>query len=90
MKNFFENLEMPFREMPDRDRLEGPLTTREIENAIRNIKTRKAPGTDGFPSDFYKRFAPKLIPLLYRVYEEVLDKKNFTSNNVTGYDLCAP
>lgn len=74
MKNFFENLEMPFQERADRDRLEGRLTAREIENIIRNMKTGKAPGPDGFPSDFYKKIAPKLIPLICRVYEEVLDK----------------
>lgn len=90
VKNFFENLEIPSLEAADRDRLEGPICAREIDKAIRNMKTGKAPGPDGYPSEFYKTFAPKLIPLLCRVFKEVLDKKNSAPNNVTGLDLCTP
>uniref|UniRef100_A0A1A8LYQ6 Reverse transcriptase domain-containing protein n=2 Tax=Nothobranchius pienaari TaxID=704102 RepID=A0A1A8LYQ6_9TELE len=75
VKDFFENLEILPLEAADRDRLEEPISTTEIDKAIRSMKTGKAPGPDGYPSEFYKTFAPKLIPLLCRVFMEGLDKK---------------
>ncbi len=32
----------------------------------------KAPGPDGYPAEFYKKFYAKLTPLLCKVFEEVL------------------
>lgn len=43
VNHFFDNLEIPTLEVTDRDRLEGPLTTREVEDVIQNMRTGKAP-----------------------------------------------
>ena len=51
------------------------MTAREIENVIGNMKTGNVPGPDGLPSEFYKTFAPKLVPLPCRIYKEVIDEK---------------
>lgn len=39
---------------------------------MRNMQNNKAPGTDGFPVEFFKRFQDKLSPLLHAVYKESL------------------
>lgn len=85
VKKFFDNLEIPFLE--EADRLEGPITAREIEKVIQNMKTGKAPGPDGFPSEFYKTFAPKLIPLLCRVYNEIFERKAQTMSQALIFVL---
>lgn len=78
---------IPSLEEADRNRLEGPITARE--KVIQNMKTGKASGLDWFLSDFCKTFAPKLIPLICRVYNEIFERKT-ASNSVTGFDLCTP
>ena len=45
----------------------------EINNAIMSLQSGKAPGPDGFPTDFYKKFKDKLAPLLLSVYAEALE-----------------
>lgn len=40
------------------------------------MKSGKAPGPDGFPTEFFKTFGPKLIPLLSKVFKDVLVKKS--------------
>lgn len=52
------------------------MTIEEIDGAIWRMKTGKAPGPDGYPSEFYKKFASKVTPLLCKVSEEVLVKKS--------------
>ncbi|KAL0148541.1 hypothetical protein M9458_056088, partial [Cirrhinus mrigala] len=48
----------------DRDSLENDITLEEIKDAIRDLKPGRAPGEDGFPSDFYKKFSEFLAPKL--------------------------
>ena len=36
--------------------LEGIITQRKCEEALRNMKDNKSPGSDGLPSEFYKIF----------------------------------
>uniref|UniRef100_A0A8C7XNT8 Reverse transcriptase domain-containing protein n=1 Tax=Oryzias sinensis TaxID=183150 RepID=A0A8C7XNT8_9TELE len=51
--------------------LERHISVAEILMAIGSLQNGKAPGPDGFPSDFYKVFANKLAPLLCMVFAEI-------------------
>ena len=75
IETYFENLQLPSLEESDKRDTEKPIDMLEIENAIKKMKSGKAPGPDGFPIEFYKKFAPKLIPVLLKMFEEVLDSK---------------
>lgn len=48
-----------------------------IELQFNNLKYGKAPGPDGFPIEFYKRFGEKLLALLLAMYEESYTKVIF-------------
>ena len=41
--------------------LNGPVTLEEVTEAAGVLQSGKAPGPDGFNSDFYKRFKPLLV-----------------------------
>lgn len=66
---------MPFLDEADKSALEGIITLSEIDSAILKMKPGKAPGPDGYPIEFFKRFAPKSLPLLSKVFEEILVNK---------------
>ncbi len=53
--------------------LDGPITLEEITKSINSLQSKKSPGPDGLPSEFYKKFNVKLAPLLLSVFEESLD-----------------
>uniref|UniRef100_A0A8C7WYP2 Reverse transcriptase domain-containing protein n=1 Tax=Oryzias sinensis TaxID=183150 RepID=A0A8C7WYP2_9TELE len=45
-----------------------------ISEAIQNMQSGKAPGPDGFPIEFYKKFGEKLLAPLLAMYEESYTK----------------
>ena len=72
VENFFDDLELPLLGRSDKKDSERPITAMEIDTAITRMKSGKAPGPDGFPIEFYKKFAPKLTPVLLKLFEEIL------------------
>lgn len=71
---FFNKFNVPTIS-PEKVELENPITVQEIQQAINNIQNSKAPGPDGYTSEFYTAFKDQISPLLLEVYNEVLDKK---------------
>ena len=69
MVNFLETLNTPTIAQEQRDNLERPLNRQEVDNSIKDMQRGKAPGPDGFPVEFYKKFSLKLIPLLLNMFK---------------------
>lgn len=53
-----------------------PITENEIKEVIKNLKNNKSPGTDGYPGEFYKCLQAEITPLLQRVFNYALNKKD--------------
>lgn len=51
--------------------LNAPITPTEISTTIRHLTLSKAPGPDGFTSEFYKTLQPLLEPTLLQVYRNI-------------------
>lgn len=58
----------------DRLLLEDDISLEDISNAIKCMKSGKAAGPDGLPSDFYKTFESKLLTPLLEMYRESFQK----------------
>ena len=52
----FFNLEIPKLSPEQVVECEGPLTEAELYSALKTTKKNKAPGSDGFPCEFYSKF----------------------------------
>lgn len=76
MTQFFQGLEMPAVGPQDRMDLDNDISAAEIDRAITKMKSGKAPGPDGFPIEFFKKFSGKLTPLLKEVYAEALEHES--------------
>ncbi|KAK1284460.1 hypothetical protein QJS10_CPB21g01596 [Acorus calamus] len=51
------------------ERLVRPFTEQELERAVKSLSSNKAPGPDGYPGEFYKRFWPHLKRDLFQAVQ---------------------
>ena len=72
--SFLNNLYIPTITEPTAQHLDMPLSLNEITSCIRQMQSNKAPGPDGFPVCFYKKFITQLAPLLLDVFNHSLEQ----------------
>lgn len=70
MDSFFHNLNIPFVNINTAKSLDEPIRLDEIITCVGLMQCNKAPGPDGFPLDFYKKFSTQIAPLLFDMYNE--------------------
>ncbi len=58
--------------------LVGPITTNEVQEAIKHLHTGKAPGCDGLTSDFLKFFQDELADVLPMVFNKIYEDKTLS------------
>lgn len=51
----------------------GRITLEELQRAVEGMATGKAPGPDGLPLELYKKFWPRMGPLLLAALDEAFD-----------------
>lgn len=59
----------------EKNQLEEPITIEEIEEAITQMISGKASGSDGFTEKFYKVFTSELAQWFQRVMNDILEGK---------------
>ena len=52
MDKFLEKYNFPKLNQEEMENLNKPITSTEIETAIRNLLANKSPGSDGFTAEF--------------------------------------
>lgn len=64
--------DLPSKTLPDalREQLEAPLSQEELCTTLGELQPGKAPGPNGFPCEFFKRYFLQLGPHYHQVVEE--------------------
>lgn len=52
--------------------LNEEITQQEILTVIKNLKSRKSPGLDGFTSEFYKMVGPLIVPEMQSLFNKIM------------------
>ena len=60
--------------LPCKTEMDIPLSLEEIEDAVKSLKSGKAPGADGIPSEVYKYGGPSVVQALYSFFKTCWDE----------------
>ena len=71
MDKFLEKYNFPKLNQEEIEGLNRPITSMEIKTVIRNLRTNKSPGPDGFTGEFYQKFRQELTPILLKFFQKI-------------------
>ena len=74
MDKFLERYNLPRSNQEEIENMNRPITSNEIETAIKNLPTNKSPGPDGFTGEFYQTFREELTPILLKLFQKVAEE----------------
>lgn len=71
------SISLPNLAPTDLSQLNDPISVSEVCDAIKSLPRGKAPGPDGYLSEYYKLFADTLAPYILRVYHKAITTASF-------------
>ena len=87
MDKFLAKYNLPKLSQEERENLNRPITSMEIETVIENLPANKNPGPDGFRSKFYQKFREDLTPILLNLFQKISEEgklpKTFYETTIT-------
>uniref|UniRef100_A0A3Q3IZ17 Reverse transcriptase domain-containing protein n=1 Tax=Monopterus albus TaxID=43700 RepID=A0A3Q3IZ17_MONAL len=70
MEEFLDKCMFPHLKEEEIAQLNSEITVNEIKEAIASIKNNRAPGQNGIPCEFYKKFSEILCPYLCSMFTQ--------------------
>lgn len=90
MKEYLESSGMPKLSNEAIDTLEKPLTPEEFQLAIKQLKTGKSPGPDGFTALYYRTFGSTLEPFFIKAFETTSATRSLPKTSLEAHIVILP
>ena len=74
MDKLLEKYNLPRLNQDKIEKMNGPITSTEIETVIKKLPTNKNPGPDGFTGKFYQTFREELTPILLKLFQKIAEE----------------
>ena len=74
MDTFWEKFNLPWLNQQEIEIMNNPITSTEIEDAIKTLPKNKSPGPDGFTGEFYQTFREELMPILLKLFQKIAEE----------------
>ena len=71
MDRCLEKFNLPRLNQDGVEIMNNPITSTEIEAAIKNLPKDKSPGPEGFTGEFYQIFREELTPILLKLFQKI-------------------
>ena len=73
MDKFLERYNFPRLNQEESENISTFITSNENETVIKNLPTKKSPGSDGFTDEFYQTFGEELTPILLKLFQKIAE-----------------
>ena len=73
MDKFSERHNLLRLNQEEREIINRPITSTEIETMIKNLPTNKSPGPATFTGEFYQTFREELTPVLLKLFQNTAE-----------------
>ena len=74
MDRFLDKFNLPRLNHKEAEIMNKPITSTEIETVIKNLPKDKSPSPDGFTVEFYQTFREKLVPILLKLFQKLVEE----------------
>ena len=75
MYTFLEKFNLPGLNQEEIEIMNNPITSTEIETAVKNVPKNKSPGPDGFTGEFYQTFREELMLILLKLFQKIAEER---------------